>query len=393
MRIKEIPLSKCKDVRPGIIGPRRQRNLSATLKSPIRATGEVVRHDGAHPGGLRNYDLSRTRRIILPVALAVLALVACASFFACTRTDNKPAGPSEKITIARSITNSILAQVAQARGYYQREGLEAKMPLSLNGNAAIKDVLEGKADFAISAETPIMLAIMRGEKISIVATIQTSDKDNAIVARKDRGILDPGDLKGRKIGMTPGTSGDFFMNAFLSVHGISKKDVSVIDVKIDELRNALVRGEVDAASLFNPYLTLAKKALGAGGIAFYDRDLYTETFEITATQEFIRKNPEKVRKMLRALVEAERFTAQNPAQAQKIIADTNRMDLAAVREIWATTTYGVGLDQSLVLALEDESRWAIDNGLTDAKNIPNYLNFIYFDGLKSVKPEAVRILR
>jgi ABC-type nitrate/sulfonate/bicarbonate transport system substrate-binding protein len=333
------------------------------------------------------------RRIIAPIALAVLALATGVCFLACTPTDNKPAGPSEKITIARSFTNSILVQVAQARGDYLREGLEANMFLSLNGNAAIKDVVEGKADFAISAETPVMLAIMRGEKISIIATIQTSDKDNAIVARKDKGILNPGDLKGRKIGMTPGTSEDFFMNAFLAVHGISKKDVRVIDVKIDELQNALVRGEVDAASLFNPYLTLTKKELGDRGIAFYDKDVYTETFAVTATQEFIRRNPEKVKKMLRAIIKAESFTAQNPAEAQKIIADTNRMDIAAVREIWATTTYSVGLYQSLVLALEDESRWAIDNGLTDAKNIPNYLNFIYFDGLKSVKPEAVRILR
>lgn len=27
------------------------------------------------------------------------------------------------------------------------------------------------------------------------------------------------------------------------------------------------------------------------------------------------------------------------------------------------------------------------------KKVPNYLDYIYFDGLKSVKPEALRILR
>ena len=52
----------------------------------------------------------------------------------------------------------------------------------------------------------------------------------------------------------------------------------------------------------------------------------------------------------------------------------------------------MSLDQSLILALEDESRWAIKRGLVREMNIPNYLDFIYLDGLTSVKPEAVRIL-
>ncbi len=57
------------------------------------------------------------------------------------------------------------------------------------GKTALKEVLEGKADFATVAETPVMFAIMKGEKISIIATIQTSSRNSAIMARKDKGIL------------------------------------------------------------------------------------------------------------------------------------------------------------------------------------------------------------
>jgi NitT/TauT family transport system substrate-binding protein len=97
--------------------------------------------------------------------------------------------------------------------------------------------------------------------------------------------------------------------------------------------------------------------------------------------------------MLRALVRAEEFVRANPAEAQKIVADFSGIDINIVRDIWAYTSFTVSLDQALILALEDESRWAIKGGLTAAKAIPNYLDFIYFDGLKSVRPEAVRILR
>ena len=33
------------------------------------------------------------------------------------------------------------------------------------------------------------------------------------------------------------------------------------------------------------------------------------------------------------------------------------------------------------------------NRLTRKTKVPNYLNFIYIDGLKAVKPEAVTIIR
>lgn len=261
------------------------------------------------------------------------------------------------------------------------------------GKPALREVLEGTADFATVAETPVMLAIMKGKKISIIATIQTSSKNNAIIARKDKGILTLKDLKGRKIAVTSGTTADFFQDAMLATHGISRKDVKIIDLKVEEMPAALADGDVEAASVFAPYINYAQKKLGDRGIMFYDEDIYTSTFNVVATQEFIRNNPGKVKKLLRALIRAEDFVKHNQGAAQKIVADFSGMDIALVRVIWDNTSFSVSLDQSLLLALEDESRWAIEGGLTKETKVPNYLDFIYFDGLASIKPKAVRILR
>ena len=231
------------------------------------------------------------------------------------------------------------------------------------------------------------------KKYPIIATIQTSSKNSAIIARKDKGILTLKDLKNKKIAATLGTTSEFFLDTILATHGISRKDVKIIDLKAEEIPAALANGEVDAASAFSPYINYAQKKLGNSGIAFYDENIYTWTFNIVATQEFIRKNPGKVKKMLRALIKAEEFVKQNPVEAQKIVADFSGIDIDVVRDMWANTSFSVSLDQSLLLAIEDESRWAIRNKLTNAKEVPNYLDHIYIDGLKSVKPEAVRILR
>jgi NitT/TauT family transport system substrate-binding protein len=53
----------------------------------------------------------------------------------------------------------------------------------------------------------------------------------------------------------------------------------------------------------------------------------------------------------------------------------------------------VTLPQALIIAMEDEARWRIENKLTDKTTVPNYLNFLYLDGLEAVSPEAVTVIR
>jgi len=328
-------------------------------------------------------------------ALALVALVLIlGSFLLLPPKGQKPAAPPEQVTIAYSATtDAVLAEVAQVQGYYLQEGLQATAHLHPYGKLALKEMLEGKADFATVAETPVMLAIMNGAKISLLATIQTANRVNAIVARKDKGILAPGDLKGRKIAVTLGTTADFFMDSFLALHEIARKDMKVVDLKPEQMAEALAKGEVDAVSVFMPFPILVQKKLGNRAMAFYDQNIYTSMFNVVATQKFIRENPGKVKKLLRALIKAEDFVSVYPEQAQRMIADFSRTDPALVREVWPNYRYTVKLEQSLVLALEDETLWAVKEGLVGKEKMPDYLDYIYLEGLESVKPKAVRILK
>jgi NitT/TauT family transport system substrate-binding protein len=325
--------------------------------------------------------------------VSLLAVISALSV--CTKADKKSVGPLEKITIAYSATpDSALAQIAQTQGYYLQEGLDAVPQVHPYGKVALDAMLEGKADFATVAETPLMFAVLQGRKVSIIATIQTSSRNVAIIARKDKGILTPRDLKGRTIAVTSGTLIDFFVDAFLVEHGITKKDVTVVNMMPDEMAEAMERGDVDAIAAWSYVLIQAQKRLGDKGITFTDEDVYMQTFNIATTQDYIRTHPENVKKVLRALVKAERFADQKPAEAQAIVADFTKIDRAIIGEMWPVENFSVTLDQSLLLALEDESQWATKGGLTTGKTkVPNFLNFIYSDGLESVKPDAVRMLQ
>ncbi len=43
------------------------------------------------------------------------------------------------------------------------------------------------------------------------------------------------------------------------------------------------------------------------------------------------------------------------------------------------------------VAMEDEAQWMTNSNLTSEKTIPDLVNYIYPDGLKVVKPEAVKL--
>jgi NitT/TauT family transport system substrate-binding protein len=47
----------------------------------------------------------------------------------------------------------------------------------------------------------------------------------------------------------------------------------------------------------------------------------------------------------------------------------------------------------MLILFEDQARWRIDNNLTEATEVPNYLDYIYMDALEEVKPEAVMMIR
>jgi sulfonate transport system substrate-binding protein len=328
---------------------------------------------------------------LIVLCFIVLAVILC-SGTACQR--KKQAGLPEKIIIAHTTSVSdALMYIAFTKGYLAEEGLDAIPQRHTSGKLALQSVLEGKADLASAADTPIMFAAMNGKEMSILATIETSGKNECILARQDRGIMKPSDLKGKRIGLTRGTAGDFFGESFLVANDINRKQVTIVNMIPDEMSAALSTGRVDAVSIWNPFLLKMKKESGPKARIFCDETVYAETFNVVAGRDFVGQHPEAVRRVLRALVRAETFASERPEEARRLVAEFIKADKAILDEVWNIFNFHVTLDQLLLMNLEDQSKWAMKQRLAKRKDMPNYLDFIYVDGLQAVKPNAVRIIR
>jgi ABC-type nitrate/sulfonate/bicarbonate transport system substrate-binding protein len=325
---------------------------------------------------------------------AFLASLLAIGFDGCRKQPEKSTERQETFTFAyAAIPHASLVHIAFAKGFFADEKLKIHPQPHAFGKLALDAVLEGKADLATVAEVPVMFAILDGKKIRIMAVIETSDRDNAIIARKDMGIAKPRDIKGKTVGVAMGTSGEFFLDSFLTAQGIYRHEINIANMTPEQMQEGLLTKKIAAASLWNPTLYLCKKALGENAMVFFGEELYTEIFCVAADPVFVKKRPESLKKVLKALIRAEDFVRQHPGEAQDLVANVIKMDKPILRSIWGDYRFKVSLDQSLIVSLEDESRWAIQNRLVKSRSMPNYLDSIHTDALSSAGLGRVRIIR
>jgi ABC-type nitrate/sulfonate/bicarbonate transport system substrate-binding protein len=198
------------------------------------------------------------------------AMLTALTLWAATSGCHRPEGSNKKkasIAIA-TLPEATLAMVAHTEGFFREEGLDMRAEFYPYGKVALKHLLDGDVDFATVAETPVMFAILNGQRVSVIATIVTTKTGHVVVARKDRGISAMGDLRGKTIATTMGTSAHFYLNALLVTHGISTEEVKVVDMPANTLPAALARGDIDAVSTFAPFTLLSERQSGRNAVVF-----------------------------------------------------------------------------------------------------------------------------
>jgi NitT/TauT family transport system substrate-binding protein len=159
------------------------------------------------------------------------------------------------------------------------------------------------------------------------------------------------------------------------------------------MADALRVGKLDAVAIFQPYVAVFGKEFGGNAVTFYGETIYKSSFVVVAGKKFVLERPETVKKLLRALLKAEAFVRENPSEMRDIVARSIRKNRSEMEISFQGFDFRVKLDQSLLISMENQARWAIRSKLTDRNKVPNFLEYIYFDGLKAVRPEVVTIVR
>ncbi len=335
----------------------------------------------------------KPKLVLAFILTALIAVIMVGSYY---WLGQKPTVPVEKINFGVELSLlPAMVWVAERNGYFQEEGLDVNIKGFDSGRSAMSAMLDEGAelDMVTVAQTPFVFNSFKRDDYAIIAVMVFSNNDVKVVGRKDRGIEAPSDLRGKRVGVTKGSTGHYVISLFLSKHGLTLSNVELVDLKATELPEALAAGKVDAICTWEPHVWKAKKLLGKNARVFLEPDIFREDFYFVVKKDFIKKHPEALKRFLRAMGKAEAFIGSNKEMAMTIVSERLNIDREFIASVWPDYSYQLLLDQTILMTLELEARWAIKNKLTDKAKVPNYLNFIYQDALKAVKPEAVTIIR
>lgn len=332
------------------------------------------------------------RKYLFLFSTATIAIIFIFVYFGSKKED---AGRADKIVLGiTQQPGSDLAILALKKGIFRDLNLDVEVKKYPTGKVALYDgLLNGKVDVIMSAEFPVVHAIMQQQPVKIIASIATSSNINRIVARADNGIRSAHDLVGKKIGTQQNSAVHFFLSLFLKENGIKEESVNILFMEAKELPEALAARNIDAFAMREPYVSKAKELLGDKIIVFESPSLYIQAELLLTSDNFINQNRESTNKLLKALLIAEEFARKEPKEAMSIVATEIGVPQESYSSIYGELNLRVRVDQSLIMLLENEARWMMSHGTTTSKSIPNLLNHINYSLLEGLKPEAVTVIK
>jgi len=337
--------------------------------------------------------MNKNQKIVCGL-IAVIVIVAIALFFI---AKNSPTGAAvydiEEVNLAMNpVPNSALIFIAEKNGYFSEQGLKVNYHNFPTGKLALDALIGGGADIATTADVPIALAGLADQDISVLATIEYSNNNIQVVARKDSGIKYPSDLKNKKVATTKGGGPLFFTYKFLERYDMDVSDVKLVYLNPSDMVATLIKGDIDAFIVFEPSPAIAKKEIGEGNIAtFAPTDLYGETWNIVIMENYGKENKGVIKKFIKALLGAEDFLEQNPKKSLEIVSKYSEIDINLLVDIMKKQKYEVVLNNLIIDYPKQEAEWAIETGISSEKNIPDYRDLVNEKYLRELKPNAVQI--
>lgn len=283
--------------------------------------------------------------------------------------------------------------VARDKGYFSRQQLAVTVQPFTLGKQALQSVLDDKADLALVADVPFMFARARGEPIAVVATVFASRQTMALLGRRDRGIGAPRDLAGKTLGTATGTNAQYFLDKLLAIHAIPDTAIKIVALDPAQFAEALRSGQVDALTTWNPLLSRIQDEHGPNATVMMEPDMFVYRFVLVGKKRFLDAHPESVRRALAALADAVATIHDRPADAQALIARSIGLQPQQLAASFRASDYALSLDQSLLLSLDDQTRWAMKRGLIPAGKVPNYLDAIDVRPLSLTQPAAIKLIR
>lgn len=148
---------------------------------------------------------------------------------------------------------SMLMAVAEQEGIWEKHGLNVKSQTFTNGPLQIQALGTGDLDFGYIGFGALWLPMSGKAK---VVAVQSLGKADRVIGQP--GLTTMEDLRGKKVGVPEGTSGDTILNLALDAAGMTVDDIERIPMDPPTAISAFASGQIDAVGLWYPAVDTLK---------------------------------------------------------------------------------------------------------------------------------------
>ncbi len=211
--------------------------------------------------------------------------------------------------------------VPVANGYFKAEGLNVVVDAGNGSGGTVTRVASGAYDMGFADLAALMEFLANNPTAPnkpVAVMMVYNNTPAAVLALKKSGIKTPADLNGKKLGAPVFDAGRKSFPIFAKANNVSNVAWTSMDPPLRE--TMLVRGDIDAITGFGftSILNLEARGVKADEIvvmpyAQYGVKLYGNV--IIAGEEFLKKNPEAVKRFLKAFSKGMKDVIADPKAA------------------------------------------------------------------------------
>ena len=268
----------------------------------------------------------------------LIAFVLAASFVPMISSVNAQGLKKVKLTMPVVALSMTPVYLAQARGYFADEGLDVEMTSTGGGGPDIRALIAGEADFTFTTGDNVILAYQEGKRLLMVSSGLHRLFINWAMHRdvaREKGITEKTPLqqklkalKGLTVGATNPGALTFHLATFVvrKAGYVPQQDVKIIAIGAGpSWIAALENRKVDVALTATP---VPETAISRGFAIMFINNAKGEDSSIPeflmenliTRPEVTEKNPDLVRRMVRALVKANKWAlGSSPEQVAEAL--------------------------------------------------------------------------
>lgn len=206
--------------------------------------------------------------------------------------------PDKPIKIGWQPSEQAAFFYAQELKLFQAHGLKPEYIRFDAGVPMLAAIEAGNIDVAVIGPPPTLLGIETGVPFKVVYISDDSGGTEGLVVQP--GINSFPELKGKKIGVSRGSSADYGLLKTLEKYNMTSADINVVDMQASAMVPAWINKEVDAIYVWEPFV---QQLVDLGGSKILsDADVGANGALVwVARDDFIRDSPDTLEAFIEAL--------------------------------------------------------------------------------------------